>query len=107
VAETNPTIPSFSTQLDTQEIAREVEQIALECRRNLFPERQRITELRLQLFERSAGRCEMRRSPDCLDWISWSTIRAAHVTGRGGPFALSNLRASCPECCIGSKGKRA
>jgi hypothetical protein len=42
------TVPSSATllspQLDTPEIAREVEQIALECRRYLFPERQRITE---------------------------------------------------------------
>jgi hypothetical protein len=98
------TVPSLlSPQLDTQEIAREVEQIALECRRYLFPERQRITELRLQLFERSAGRCELRLSPKCLDWISWNTLRSAQILS--GPFTLSNLRASCPECC--SKERKA
>ena len=93
----------FPAQLDTQEIACEVEQIALECRRYLFPEHQRITELRLQLFERSPGRCELRRSPRCLDWISWSTMRTHIVSAsRGGLFTLSNLKASCPECHIGS-----
>jgi hypothetical protein len=92
------TVPS--SPLSHQEIAREVEQIALECRRYLFPpERQRITELRLQLFERSAGRCELRLSPRCLDWISWGTMRT-HIASeaRGGLFTLSNLKASCPEC---------
>jgi hypothetical protein len=94
------TVPSLlSPQLDTQEIAREVEQIALECRRYLFPERERITELRLQLFERSVGRCELRLSPRCLDWISWATMRTHIVSAsRRGAFQLSNVKASCPEC---------
>jgi hypothetical protein len=93
------TVPSssLSTQLDAKEIAeiaREVEQIALKCRRYLFPERQRVTELRLQLFERSAGRCELRLSPRCLDWISWATMRTHIVSApRGGLFTLSNLAA--------------
>jgi 5-methylcytosine-specific restriction endonuclease McrA len=102
------TVPSSSSspQLDSHEIAREVEKIALECRRHLFPERQRITELRLQLFERSAGRCELRLSPRCLDWISWATMRTHIVSAsRGEAFQLSNLKASCPECHIGSKAR--
>jgi hypothetical protein len=89
------TVPS--SPLSHHEIAREVEQIALECRRYLFPERQRITELRLQLFERSAGRCELRLSPKCLDWISWNTMHAQILSG---PCILTNLRAACPECCV-------
>jgi hypothetical protein len=93
------TVSPLSTQLDTQEIAREAVRIAQECRLYLFPERQRLTEIRLQLFERSNGRCELRRSPDCLDWVSWTTMRVVHATGRGGPLTLPNLRAACPECC--------
>jgi hypothetical protein len=94
----------FPAQLDVQEIAREVERISEECRQYLFPARERITELRLQLFERSKGRCELRLSPRCLDWISWSTMRTHIVSApRGGAFQLSNVKASCPECHIGSK----
>jgi hypothetical protein len=52
------------------------------------------------LFERSLGVCEFRLSPKCWDWISWDTMHAAHIVSeaRGGPFTLSNLKASCAEC---------
>jgi hypothetical protein len=47
---------SSSPQLATQEIAREVEQIALECRRYLFLERQRITEpVKVAVIRRQNG----------------------------------------------------
>lgn len=110
------TVPnsSFSPQLDTQEIAREVERISEECRQYLSTERQRITDLRLALFARSQGRCELKRSTKCLDWISWGTMRAHIVSSsmtthlrEHGLYTLSNLRAACPECHIDSKGKRA
>jgi len=72
----------------------------IRCHSLSLAERQRITEVRLQLFERSEGKCELRRSPKCWDSISWQSFHAAHIVskGRGGTFTLANLRAACPEC---------
>ena len=39
-------------------------------------ERRHITEVRLQLFERSGGTCELRLSPKCWEWITWDTMPA-------------------------------
>ena len=66
-------------------------------------ERQHIREIRLQLFERSGGNCELRVSPWCWDWISWDTMHACHIVSqaRGGEWELNNLKAGCPECHIG------
>ena len=66
-------------------------------------ERRHITEVRLQLFERSQGKCESQISPRCWQWLSWDTMHAAHIRSkaRGGTFTLINLLAACPECHIG------
>jgi hypothetical protein len=76
---------------------------AIRRKRKSTAERRHITEVRIQLYERSEGSCEVRESPKCWNWISWETMHAAHQVSaaRGGKFELSNLRASCPECHIG------
>jgi len=63
-------------------------------------ERRHITEVRLQLFERSGGTCELRLSPKCWEWITWDTMHACHVVSRarGGNWELPNLLAGCPDC---------
>jgi 5-methylcytosine-specific restriction endonuclease McrA len=72
----------------------------IRCHPKSTAERRHITEIRLQLFERSGGRCELQLGPQCWDWISWDTMHTAHIVSRarGGPWDLDNLLAACPAC---------
>jgi 5-methylcytosine-specific restriction endonuclease McrA len=116
MAVTKVTPSSSSPQpLDVQDILREVDQVEHDCAVFLFPhrrircrsksaaERRHIAEVRAQLYERSAGQCELRSSPKCLVGITFETMHACHVISRarGGRFDLENLKAGCPECHIG------
>src|SRR5438132_586085 len=66
-------------------------------------ERRHIMEIRVQLYERSGGLCELQVSPKCPRQISFLTMHTCHVVsrGRGGPWDLENLKAGCLECHIG------
>jgi 5-methylcytosine-specific restriction endonuclease McrA len=112
VADDHSNVVLSSPQLDVQDILREVDEVARECSAYIFPfrrircrtktraERKHIAEVRLQLFERSHGQCELGLAPECWGSVSWFTMHSAHIVSkaRGGPFTLSNLKASCPEC---------
>jgi hypothetical protein len=103
----------FVPQLSVEDIVREVAQTERDFAFYLFPairrhakspaERRHIAEVRAQLYERSAGQCEMRVSPKCLGWITFETMHTCHVISRArsGPWDLANLKAGCAECHIG------
>jgi 5-methylcytosine-specific restriction endonuclease McrA len=109
MADDHRSVPSSSPQL-VQDILDQVREVERDCSFYLFPairrhaksraERRYILEVRLAVYERSGGRCELRLSPKCWEWISWSTMHSAHVKSRGagGQWTLTNLKAACPEC---------
>jgi 5-methylcytosine-specific restriction endonuclease McrA len=100
----------FVPQLSVSDIVAEVARVERECGFYLFPrirchaksrvERKRITEARVQLYERSQGLCELRLSAECWGQITWYTMHACHIRSRarGGPWDLENLQAGCPVC---------
>ncbi len=62
--------------------------------------------VRLIVFERSGGVCELKLREDCLGWVPWdgpdiwSRGHAAHIlgAGAGGEWTPENIRRSCWRC---------
>jgi hypothetical protein len=95
-----PTVASSSSspQLDTQEIAREVEQIALECRRYLFPERQRITESQTAAFRTLSRALRIAPQPQVpgLDLLEYPAFRADSERGARGIVHIVEPKGKLP-----------
>jgi len=104
------------SHLSTQDIVREVDQVEFDCATFLFPHRRRIssrsrsvaerkeiTEVRVQLYQRSGGQCELRLSPKCWGQFTFAQMHTCHVRSRArcGTWDLDNLKAGCAECHIG------
>lgn len=73
-------------------------------------EREQRRQLRIALYERCGGRCEMKLSPKCLGRIYFeggffNSMHMAHKERRwkfpDGGWNLDNLLAGCIECHMG------
>ena len=73
-------------------------------RKNLSAaDRKHITQVRLVVYQRSNGLCELRLSPKCWLRASWDWGHLCHILhrSRSGGWSAENCRWGCPECHIG------
>ena len=72
-------------------------------RRRSTAERWGIHNIRLAVFQRSGGYCELQASPRCWEIAGWEFGHLCHIVhrSRGGEWSLDNCRWGCPECHIG------
>jgi 5-methylcytosine-specific restriction endonuclease McrA len=77
--------------------------VRIRPRRRSTAERRRIHKVRLDVFQRSGGFCELQLSPKCLEFAGWDYGHLCHTVhrSRGGDWSAENCRWGCNECHIG------